>query len=180
MFWPFNHVRKSRLSPRATIEPIYGMIVAQAREPLFYKHLGVPDTVDGRFDLLILHLWLVLLRLRTAGGGTELSQALFDHFCDDMDANLREMGVGDLAVPRRMRTFGEAFYGRTAAYDLAWQDGEPRLAEALQKNILNGKHPESAQRLAVYAGRVAASLAALDDTALLRAAWTFPAPLKQD
>ncbi|CCE07372.1 conserved hypothetical protein [Bradyrhizobium sp. STM 3843] len=180
MLWPFNHVRKPRLSPRATIEPIYGMIVAQTRDPLFYRHLDVPDTVDGRFDLLILHLWLVLRRLRTAADGTALSQALFDHFCDDMDANLREMGVGDLAVPRRMRAFGEAFYGRTAAYDLAWQDGEAQLADALQKNILNGKQPDSALRLASYAGRAAASLAAVDDTTLLRAAWAFPAPLEQD
>ena len=159
------------------------MIVAQAREPLFYRHLDVPDTVDGRLDLLILQLWLVLRRLRTveAGkGGKALSQALFDHFCDDMDANLREMGVGDLTVPRRMQKFGEAFYGRTAAYDLAWSESEARLAEALQKNILNGKHPESAQRLAAYAARVAAALEVCDDAALLRLAWRFPAPLEQD
>jgi cytochrome b pre-mRNA-processing protein 3 len=180
MLWPFNHFRKSPKSPRGTIEAIYGMIVAQAREPLFYKHLDVPDTVDGRLDLLILHLWLVLRRMRQVEAGRALSQALFDHFCDDMDANLREMGVGDLAVPRRMQKLGEAFYGRTAAYDLAWQDGEMRLAEALQKNILNGTHPESARRLAVYAARVAASLEACDDAALLRPAWRFPAPFEQD
>ena len=178
MLWPFNHFRKPGLSPRGTIEPIYGMIVAQTREPLFYSHLNVPDTVDGRFDLLILHLWLVLRRLR--GVGTELSQALFDRFCDDMDDNLREMGVGDLAVPRRMQAFGEAFYGRTAAYDLACSESEDRLAEALQKNILNGQHPDSAARLAAYAGRVAAGLAAVDDAKLLRAAWAFPPPVQQD
>ena len=85
-----------------TIEAIYGMIVTQAREPLFYRDLGVPDTVNGRFDLLLLHLWLVLRRLKSVEAGTGLSQALFDHFCEDMDDNLREMGVGDLAVPKRM------------------------------------------------------------------------------
>jgi cytochrome b pre-mRNA-processing protein 3 len=180
MLWPFNHFRKSPKSPRGTIGAIYGMIVAQAREPLFYKYLDVPDTVDGRLDLLILQLWLVLRRLRTVPGGPQLSQALFDHFCNDMDDNLREMGVGDLAVPRRMQKFGEAFYGRTAAYDLAWSESEARLAEALQKNILDGRHPESAQRLAVYAARVAATLEACDDAVLLRAAWRFPAPLEQD
>jgi cytochrome b pre-mRNA-processing protein 3 len=177
MLWPFNLLRTSRPSPRGTIEPIYGMIVAQTREPLFYRHLNVPDTVDGRLDLWILHLWLVLRRLR--GVGTELSQALFDRFCDDMDANLREMGVGDLTVPKRMQKFGEAFYGRTAAYDLAWSESEARLAEALQKNILNGGHPDSAAGLAAYAGRVAASLAALDDVGLLGAAWSFPRPVQQ-
>ena len=64
MLWPFNHFRKPRLAPRGTIEAIYGMIVTQAREPLFYRDLGVPDTVNGRFDLLLMHLWLVLRRLQ--------------------------------------------------------------------------------------------------------------------
>ena len=123
MLWPFNHFRKPRLPLRGTIEAIYGMIVTQAREPLFYRDLGVPDTVDGRFDLLVLHLWMVLRRLRAVEGGAVICQALFDRFCEDMDANLREMGVGDLTVPKRMQAFGEAFYGRTAAYDLALADG---------------------------------------------------------
>jgi cytochrome b pre-mRNA-processing protein 3 len=180
MLWPFNHFRKPRLSPPGTIDAIYGMIVAQAREPLFYRDLDVPDTVDGRFDLLILQLWLVLRRLRTAEAGVGLSQALFDRFCDDMDGNLREMGVGDLTVPKRMQAFGEAFYGRTAAYDVAWSESPERLADALQRNILNGSHPDSARRLADYAGRAMACLAELDDAALLRAAWSFPPPFQQD
>src|SRR5918911_2077697 len=62
MLWPFNHFRKPRLAPRGTIETIYGMIVTQAREPLFYRDLGVPDTVNGRFYLVLLHLWLLLRR----------------------------------------------------------------------------------------------------------------------
>jgi cytochrome b pre-mRNA-processing protein 3 len=180
MLWPFNHFRKPRPSPRGTIQAIYGMIVAQAREPLFYRHLDVPDTVDGRLDLLILHLWLMLRRLRGIAAGKALSQALFDHFCDDMDANLREMGVGDLTVPKRMQKFGEAFYGRTAAYDLAWSESEARLAEALQKNILNGQHPESARQLAAYAARAAEILDACGEAALLKAAWRFPVPIEQD
>jgi len=180
MLWPFNHFRKSRTSPRGTIQVIYGMIVAQAREPLFYRHLDVPDTVDGRLDLLILHLWLVLRRIRPIPSGKDLSQALFDHFCDDMDANLREMGVGDLTVPKRMQKFGEAFYGRTAAYDVAWSESEAQLANALEKNILNGTHPDSAGRLAAYAVKTAALLDACDDAALLRADWRFPAPFEQE
>jgi cytochrome b pre-mRNA-processing protein 3 len=179
MLWPFNHLRKPRSSPRETIGAIYGMIVAQTREPLFYRHLDVPDSVDGRLDLLILHLWLVLGRMRSVPGGAGLSQALFDQFCNDMDDNLREMGVGDLAVPRRMQAFGEAFYGRTAAYDMARSDGAARLAEALQKNILNGGHPGSARALSAYAGQVADRLAALDDAAFVRADWSFPPPLQR-
>src|SRR5439155_1340648 len=83
---------------RGTIETIYGMIVTQAREPLFYRDLGVPDTVNGRFDLLLLHLWLVLRRLNSVPAGTGLSQALFDHFCEDLEDNLREMGVSGRKV----------------------------------------------------------------------------------
>ncbi len=180
MLWPFNHFRKPRLPPRGTIEAIYGMIVTQAREPLFYRDLGVADTVNGRFDLLILHLWMVLRRLRPMEGSEGLAQALFDRFCADMDANLREMGVGDLTVPKRMQAFGEAFYGRATAYDLAIDlaltDGAEPLAQALCKNILNGAQIDNARRLAAYAGATIAALAAQDDAALLAASWRFPLP----
>src|ERR1700712_4886290 len=151
MLWPFKHFRKPRIAPPGTIEAIYGMIVTQAREPLFYRDLAVPDTVNGRFDLLVLHLWMVLRRLRPLEAGAGLSQPLFDRFCEDMDGNLREMGVGDLKVPKRMQAFGEAFYGRTAAYDLALTEGQEALAQALCKNILNGTELDKARRLAIYA-----------------------------
>jgi cytochrome b pre-mRNA-processing protein 3 len=174
MLWPFNHFRKPRLAPRGTIETIYGMIVTQAREPLFYRDLGVTDTVNGRFDLLVLHLWMVLCRLRPIAGGVDLAQALFDRFCEDLDANLREMGVGDLAVPKRMQAFGEAFYGRSAAYDLALTDGEAALAQALCKNILNGRDIENARRLAAYTKTVIVALEQQDDAVLLNGSWAFP------
>ena len=176
MLWPFNHFRKPRLAPRGTIEAIYGMIVTQAREPLFYRDLGVPDTVNGRFDLLLLHLWLVLRRLKSAEGGAALSQALFDHFCNDMDDNLREMGVGDLTVPKRMQAFGEAFYGRTAAYDLALADGREALAQALCKNVLNGENIEKARLLAVYAEAAMAALDGMDEATLVNGLGKFPVP----
>ena len=161
-----------------TIEGIYGMIVTQAREPLFYRDLGVPDTVNGRFDLLVLHLWMVLRRLKPIEGGTGLAQTLFDRFCDDMDANLREMGVGDLTVPKRMQAFGEAFYGRAAAYDLALTAGQEPLAQALCKNILNGEGIEKARRLASYAEVAIAGLSGLDEATLRSGSWKFPAPAK--
>ena len=176
MLWPFNHFRKPRIAAPGTIEAIYGMIVAQAREPLFYRDLGVPDTVNGRFDLLLLHLWLVLRRLKSVGSGTALSQALFDHFCTDMDDNLREMGVGDQAVPKRMREFGEAFYGRATAYDMALTEGHEALAQALCKNVLNGEKIEQARTLAAYAESVAADLDELDEPALLAGRFAFPVP----
>jgi cytochrome b pre-mRNA-processing protein 3 len=176
MLWPFNHFRKPRMPSRGTIGAIYGMIVTQAREPSFYRDLGVPDTVNGRFDLLVLHLWLVLRRLKSIEGGTGLSQTLFDRFCDDMDGNLREMGVGDLTVPKRMQAFGEAFYGRVAAYDFALTAGKERLAQALCKNILNGEQIENARRLACYSETSIAALAGLDDATIQSGSWRFPSP----
>jgi cytochrome b pre-mRNA-processing protein 3 len=178
MLWPFNHFRKPRMPQRGTIEAIYGMIVTQAREPLFYRDLGVPDTVNGRFDLLVLHLWMVLRRLKAIEGGAGLSQALFDRFCDDMDGNLREMGVGDLTVPKRMQAFGEAFYGRAAAYDLALTAGQEPLVQALCKNILNGEQIENARRLAFYAEAATKALAGLDDATLQSGSWKFPSPAR--
>jgi cytochrome b pre-mRNA-processing protein 3 len=165
---------------RGTIGAIYGMIVTQAREPLFYRDLAVPDTVNGRFDMLVLHLWMVLRRLKPLEGGAGLSQALFDRFCDDMDGNLREMGVGDLTVPKRMQAFGEAFYGRAAAYDLALAAGEEPLAQALCKNILNGAEIENARALARYAKAAIAALAGLDETTLRGGSWQFPSPVLSD
>ncbi len=180
MLWPFNHFRKPRLAPRGTIEAIYGMIVTQAREPLFYRDFSVPDTVNGHFDLLLLHLWMVLRHLRTLPGGTDLSQALFDRFCADMDANLREMAVGDLAVPKKMQKVGEAFYGRAAAYDMALTDSDEALAQAICRNVLDGEHIEQARRLAAYAERAMASLAGEREVTRLGTSWTFPLVQTED
>ena len=130
-----------RSSQDRTIRDLYGAIVAQARSPAFYSDYGVPDTVQGRFDLIVLHLVLLLRRLgrsdrRRASRAGGLGQKLFDVFCRDLDGNLREMGVGDLAVPKRMRRFGEAFYGRQAAYGAAFAAADDReLEKALARNI---------------------------------------------
>lgn len=180
MLWPFNRPKtraKSRSgSPGPTIEAIYGMIVAQARLPVFYESYGVPDTVNGRFDMILLHLWMVLRRLRETEGGAVLSQGLFDRFCSDMDANLREMGVSDLKVPKQMLSFAEAFYGRTGAYDLAFLEGSGELAAAIARNVLISADAAKAEPLTVYAMTVIAGLESVDAERLLGAAWTFPVP----
>ena len=162
-----------------TIEAIYGTIVAQAREPAFYTDCGVPDTVDGRFDMVVLHLWMVLGRLREFQNGQDLSQRLFDHFCADMDDNLREMGVGDLTVPKRMQAFGEAFYGRSAAYDSALHAGEEELVAALNRNILNGRAIDNARRLAAYVKAAMSALAEFDENRFVAGTWQFPSPWLQ-
>jgi cytochrome b pre-mRNA-processing protein 3 len=177
MLWPFNHFRKPRYAPPGTIEAIYGMIVTQVREPLFYRELGVSDTVNGRFDLLLLHFWLVLRHLRTIEGGAELAQGVFDHFCADMDANLREMAVGDLTVPKKMRALGEAFYGRVAAYDRALGEGTDALATAIDRNIFDGGDAANARRLAAYALAALGSLEGENDIGRLLHVWKFPQPM---
>ena len=125
-----------------TIREFYGMIVAQARSPAFYEVYGVPDSVEGRFDMIVLHLVLVLARLN----GAERGQKLFDAFCRDLDANLRKMGVGDLAVRKRMRRFGEAFYGRQAAYRAAFAAPDHRiLVNVLARNIFPSSADDAGQ-----------------------------------
>jgi cytochrome b pre-mRNA-processing protein 3 len=135
-----------------TISALYGTIVAQARLPCFYRDYAVADTVNGRFDLLVLHLGLVLNRLEESGL-RELGQALFDRFCRDMDHNLREMGVGDMSVPREMQRLGEAFYGRTQAYRAAIAaDDREGLATVVARNVYDSVPTSraAAHRLAAY------------------------------
>jgi cytochrome b pre-mRNA-processing protein 3 len=93
-----------------------------------------------------------------------------------MDANLRELGTSDLRVPKKMQEFGRAFYGRTAAYDMALGAGREPLALALSKNIYNGTDIDNARRLAAYVEAAIAGLAALDETTLTTGAWRFPSP----
>ena len=136
-----------------TISTLYGTIVAQARMPCFYRDFAVADTVNGRFDLLVLHMELVLHRLNEDPALKELGQALFDRFCQDMDHNLREMGVGDLSVPKEMQRMGEAFYGRTQAYRTALASPNPALlADAVARNIYDSAPVSwaAAGRLAAY------------------------------
>jgi len=168
-----------RLSPRNhKIDDLYGAIVAQSRCAAFYTGYGVPDTVDGRFDLIVLHIVVLLACLDRGGTSARgVGQSLFDRFCHDLDANLREMGVGDLAVPKRMRQFGEAFYGRQAAYLAALDvpDGQ-ELEKALARNIFQGVNGVGPRRLARYARALVRQIEVHDQAALLRGAVAFPDP----
>ena len=170
------------------IHALYGMIVAQSRLGVFYTAYGVPDTVQGRFELLVLHVVLVLRRLgrepQSAGApwGRRVSpgQLLFDAFCRDLDANLREMGVGDMGVPRRMRGFGEAFYGRQAAYQAALDGNDPSALEnALARNIFELESMEPrVSRLADYARAASAQLQEAKGSTLVSGEAVFPDPAK--
>ncbi len=123
------------------IETLYERLVDLSRDVAFYTELAVPDTIDGRFDTLSIHVHAVLRRLKGQGAVADRgAQALFDRFMLDMDQSLREMGVGDLGVGKRIKKMGAAFYGRMDAYDRgldaeASADGKSPLAEALHRNL---------------------------------------------
>lgn len=167
-----------RRSPRRdTISALYGMIVAQARLPVLYRDYAVPDTVNGRFDLIVLHLVLLLDRMGQDDRLRPLGQGVFDRFCQDMDDNLREMGIGDLAVPREMRHVAEAFYGREQAYLTALAAiGDADLAATLRRNIYGGSASAPAERLAAYVREAVRGLQAQDAADLAAARLSFPAP----
>jgi cytochrome b pre-mRNA-processing protein 3 len=170
--------RFRRNSQARTIHALYGAIVAQARSVAFYAEYRVPDTVEGRFDLVVLHLVLLLNRLDRRPNATRgLGQELFDAFCRDLDANLREIGVGDLAVPKRMQAFAEAFYGRQAAYLAALGAADQRVFEkALARNIFPAGDDAGAAQLARYARAAVIRLDAQDDSALGGGEVVFPSP----
>jgi cytochrome b pre-mRNA-processing protein 3 len=160
-------LRLFRRPDTATFNSLYGAIVAQARLPVFYAGFGVSDTVEGRFDMVVLHLVLVLRRLHQEPRCRELAQGLFDAFCRDMDHNLREMGVGDLSVPKEMKRLAEAFYGRQRAYEEALSATDSTvLGAALERNVFSGDGRRAANLLADYARRTAAHLAAVNGAAL--------------
>jgi cytochrome b pre-mRNA-processing protein 3 len=170
--------RFPRNPEKATIAALYGAIVAQARLPDFYARHAVPDTVLGRFDMVVLHAVLLVRRLRASSGLQTLAQGVFDAFCRDMDDNLREMGVTDLGVPREMRKLAEAFYGRAQAYEAALAaEGGDALAAALTRNVYaGGADPVAAAALGSYVRAAAGMLAGEDDAALRRGAAPFPDP----
>jgi cytochrome b pre-mRNA-processing protein 3 len=135
-------------------------LVARAREPIFFRGLNVPDTVDGRFDMVALHGWLALERLKAAGMDAA-AQALTDILFIGFDEALREQGTGDMGMGRRMKAFANAFFGRLAAYSAA--QNEPLLAEALARNVWRGAPVDDRARvLAAYVTSARIALARSD------------------
>jgi len=141
---------------------LYRNLVDQARAPQFYLNVGVPDTLDGRFDMIVLHMVLVIERLSTIGATAKgLSQKLFDVMFDDMDQALREIGVGDLSVGKKVKTMARAFYGRLGAYDEAFQAGtDEAVRAALKRNVFRDADiaPERLDALAGYTKTVRQTL----------------------
>ena len=164
---------------------VYVRLVEQSRRPEFYLHCGVPDTLDGRFDMLVLHVFVVLDRLAGQGEREEaFAQSLFDHLFADMDVNLREMGVGDLSVGKKVRQMAEAFYGRARAYHDGLQAGDDEaVAAALRRNLFRSTVPaaEHVGAMTAYLRREWTNMAKMPFEVLLTGRICFgPAPVPSD
>ncbi|MFN4310908.1 MAG: ubiquinol-cytochrome C chaperone family protein [Ferrovibrio sp.] len=164
--------------PDAVAIELYRGIVAQSRQPGFYSDHGVPDSLDGRFDMIVLHSFLVMRRLRRIAQAGPLNQQLFDLMFSDMDSNLREIGVGDLSVGKKVKTMAQAFYGRVESYEAALQMAEDGpLRQALARNLYAGKaeaHDPGIGAVAAYMREADARLASQPDSDIMAGNLDFP------
>lgn len=166
--------RGKKAALQKSVSRTYDRIVAQSRRIEFYRDLAVPDSLDGRFDMLVLHMVLVQRRLKgISPAASHYAQALFDRMFVDMDESLREIGVGDMSVGKRVKQMGAAFYGRLDAYDASLGDGT--LADALLRNVYRGRAPEGGahHRLARYVTAADRALAAQETADLLSGSCSF-------
>jgi cytochrome b pre-mRNA-processing protein 3 len=141
---------------------LYLAAAAQSRAPALYERYLVPDTLDGRFDALVLHVFLILHRLRNQGEeALELSHEVVNTLVGDMDRTLREMGIADVGVSKRVKRMIQAFYGRIGAYDAGLSAADDSLLESLVRNVYRGEAP-SQDVLEVFAAYVRVQVAHLD------------------
>ncbi len=170
--------KESRIE--AAVYKLYGRAVEQARQPAFYVDCGVPDTPDGRFDMIALHIGLLLRRLRPDHHLTaDFAQALFDLMFSDMDQNLREMGIGDIGVGKRIKSMAQAFYGRLAVYDAGLKTpNDDELVAGLKRNLYRNVSPSGEQIAGVvaYMRREAAALANCEVEQVMAAEYRFGRP----
>jgi len=156
-------------------------VVAHARNPAFFSGCGVPDTVDGRFELICLHAFLYLRRLkRERPRGEATAQRFVDLMFADMDRSLREMGTGDLSVGKQVKLMAQAFYGRINAYEQGLRGSDSVLADVLGRNLY-GTVSAAAPRLAAMSAYLRREAARLDDRPadeLLAGRVDFGAPIE--
>ncbi|UYW29575.1 ubiquinol-cytochrome C chaperone family protein [Methylorubrum extorquens] len=164
---------------RRTIQSLHRTIGEAARRPGLYTALGVPDTVEGRFEALSLHVILVLRRLgQLPPPAADVAQDLVDSVFMQLDASLRELGIGDMGVPKRIKKLGASFYARAGSYGTALDAGDRAgLAETLARNVLDGVEPDAAGPLASYVEAAAAAVGAQDLDGLLGEGPRFPEPV---
>ena len=149
-----------RSATAGTARDLYGAVVTQARDPLFYSRLGVADTPEGRYELVALHLVLLLERLGAADVADEpLRRKLIETFIEDMDDSMREMGVGDLNVPKRVKKAAGGLYTRADAYrDALGATDDAALLAALKTYLYIGRDEPAARHVSTYVRAVSAGL----------------------
>jgi cytochrome b pre-mRNA-processing protein 3 len=161
---------------------LYATLTAQARRPDFYVTCGVPDSIDGRFEMVALHAFLLFRRLKGHGDKAgAVAQSVYDVMFSDFDASVREMGAQDLGVGRRIKFMTEAMNGRFQAYEAGLAQGQNELELSLKRNLYGTTEPvdECLKRMAGYLKRADAELAALPIDQLMRGVLHFP-PLEPD
>lgn len=148
----FKSLFKAKPVHREALD-LYALAVEQARQPAFYTHMGVADRIDARFELYTLHVLLIFVRLRhDSPRSAELAQAMFDQYVSALDNVLRELGVGDVSVGKKMRKLGEALYGRMASYEKALTDKDfESLTVAIARNVFEAEDSQRGEALARYA-----------------------------
>ena len=163
----FNLFRKNTATE--PVLAVYSAIVAQSRQPVFYAEWLVPDTVTGRFDMISLHMALLFRRLRSESGPQkEFSQAVFDLFFKDMDRSLREMGVGDLGVPKKIQKMGNIFYGLMTNLNEAMDRADRAEVEAvIRRNLFDDADTTAPAQIAAYLVEEAARLERQPTAAIL-------------
>lgn len=175
MVFPFGRRRPS--PRRLLLDRLHSEVVGAVRRPGLYLDYGVPDTFEGRFEMLALHAGLVLRRFNAAEApGPAVAQDFVDTVFAHLDADLREAGVGDVTVPKRMKKLCEAFLGRGAAYDAALPLGPEVLAAALSRNVYAGRDAGGAPRLARYVAATESALSGTPLDACLAGPLPFPDP----
>ncbi|WP_427792327.1 ubiquinol-cytochrome C chaperone family protein [Brevundimonas diminuta] len=134
-------------------QALYALAVDQARQPDFYAQLGVQDRIDARFELYTLHVLLLFVRMKAEGErGADLAQKMFDTYVSALDNVLRELGVGDVSVGKKMRKLGEALYGRMSAYEKALREGDHEGFQAsIARNVFESENPADGAALTRYA-----------------------------
>lgn len=159
---------------------LYEALAEHARQPAFYTDLGVPDSIDGRFEMLCIHAHALFHRLRSRGAqADQLGQATYDAMFAGLDAALREMGVADLGVGRRIKIMTEALNGRIQVYDAALSSADAgALEQAVRRNVYGTVTPPDSQvaAMASYQRALRATLARVDDADLLAGQVTLPPP----
>lgn len=173
MIFPSAHRRGERIAA----ESLYAAIVAAARHPVLYSGFGVPDTPDGRFEMIALHFRPVVHRLmERPEGDAAFARLLSEVFVADLDSTLREMGVGDLSVPKRVKALYSSFAGRLTAYRAAAQQGEDVLAAAIERNVFPQGGGRAALALARYLLAATAAFEGATAAELRRAEAPYPDP----